>query len=33
MHVKYDIDEEMRKNMEFQLENVWEEDIWETLKM
>jgi hypothetical protein len=28
MYVKYGIDEEMRKHMEFQLENVWEEAIW-----
>ena len=30
MYVKYGIDGEMRKHMEFQLENVWEEDTWKT---
>ena len=30
MHVKYGIDGEMRKHMEFQSENVWEEVTWKT---
>ena len=30
MHEKYGIDGEMRKHMEFQLENVWEEAAWKT---
>jgi hypothetical protein len=28
MHVKYGTGGEMRKHMEFQLENVWEEATW-----
>jgi hypothetical protein len=30
MHVKYGTDGEMRKHMEYQLENVWEEATWKT---